>query len=94
MAKIFLDRTVLQDQRHLLDEDEIRWRLKRVVERTRAREPWSDRRRLEAQLKGDKAWSAARPTRVIPQSQRKKRKNFKIVSASLQRKPDTTASHW
>ena len=50
-----LDRIVLQDQPHLLDDDEIRGRLEDVVERNRAREPfWPgrfDRRPVNTRLR-------------------------------------------
>ena len=39
-----LDRIVVQNQPHLLEDDDIRWQLENVLERNRAREPfWPDR---------------------------------------------------
>lgn len=50
-----LDRVVLQDQPHLLNDDEIRERLEDAVERVRAREPfWPsrfDRRQVNIRLR-------------------------------------------
>ena len=50
-----LDRIVLQNQPHLLDDDEVRWRLEDALERSRAREPFRqnrfDRRAVNARLR-------------------------------------------
>ncbi|MER9457350.1 hypothetical protein [Mesorhizobium sp. M0478] len=81
---------MLQDQRHLLDEDEIRWRLERVVERTRVREPWSDRRRLQAQLKGDKALVSSSPYPRYTSRPAEKTKELQDRVGNCR----GTASHW
>lgn len=70
-----LDRVVLQDQPQLLDDDEIRGRLERTVERNRVREPfWPgrfDRRAVNIRLRTGKQASAALLNRPLAVRQTK-----------------------